>query len=49
MDRRHFVLAATVAVLFALMNIFYTGQLQSCLLYTSVDAHIGRGNYQQRP
>ncbi len=28
MDRRHFVLAATVAVLFALMNIFYTGQLQ---------------------
>ena len=28
MDRRHFVLAAVVSVLFALMNIFYIGQLQ---------------------
>lgn len=28
MDRRQFVLAATVAMIFALMNIFYTGQLQ---------------------
>lgn len=28
MDRRHFLLAATVAIIFALMNIFYTGQLQ---------------------
>ena len=27
MDRRHLVLAATVSLLFALMNIFYTGQL----------------------
>ncbi len=28
MDRRHFVLAAAVAVLFTLMNIYYIGQLQ---------------------